>query len=188
MNIFRISFIFLATLFLSSCSLKETVSSVPNTCFELTRHVIYTSNKIVAHDLFISPNYCTVHFTVCPIDLGPSDGKGLRIDYNNGQHYLFVAIDDDHPINLYDSRGKKNVKAKQNRININEEYEFLVNILPNGIIVSQFIDDEFVQIINYPKSFTPNFDLKLQCQRTGAVFRDIWVQDYSHIKNSKTFK
>lgn len=69
MNLFQISLIFLAHLFLSSCFLNETLSSDPNTCFELTQHVIHFSEKIVTHDLFISPNYCTVYFTNCPTPL-----------------------------------------------------------------------------------------------------------------------
>jgi hypothetical protein len=162
--------------------LNSQVSSPPDTLFELSEHTIQSSNRIVAHDLFVSQNYCTVHFTVSAIALGSSDGKGLRIDYNQGQNYLFMAIGDDYPINLYDSQGKKSVKGDGAKIKIGQEYEFLVNILPNGIIVSQWNGQEFIQIINYAKSFSPSFDLKLQCQRTGAVFKDIWVKDQSLIK------
>ena len=138
MTTFRLFTIFLATFFMVSCSLNKQLSSVSDTCFELTRHVIYCSDKIVTNDLYISSNYCSVHFIVSPISLGASDGKGLRINYNDGQHYLFMAIDDDHPINLYDSQGKKNIQFKHPSININNEYEEYENKLFDNTLCSDF--------------------------------------------------
>lgn len=173
--------IFFVLVFLTACSVETQMTTVPNRVFELSRHVMYNGDKIVTHDLMTSPEYCTAHFVVSPIGLGPSDGKGLRINYDNGQRYLFVAIDDDYPITLYDSRNKKNAGTKRDHIAIDRDYEFIVNILPNGIIVSQLIDDHFEQIFNYPKKLTPPFGLQLQCQRTGAVFKDIWVDRYANI-------
>jgi hypothetical protein len=93
---------------------------------------------------------------------------------------FFVAIDDDHPTNLYDSQQTKNISVKQSRIMLDEEYEFLVNIFPNGIIVSQFIDNELLQRTNYSKIYSKFRSKISESKDPSDLQRNLGKRLFSH--------
>ena len=132
-----------------------------------------TSSKISSKLLMQYGQHFTVHFKITPLHLGPSNGKGLRLDYTSKGDYLFIALDDDKPFAIYDSQLKGTAEGAQMSVEIGEVYDFTINITSNGIEAIVIDEDGNRSLLRYEKELGSNITAYLQCQRSGALFEDV---------------
>lgn len=135
-----------------------------------------TSSKISSKLLMEYSQYFTVKFQITPYHLGPSNGKGLRLDYTSQGHYLFIALDDDKPFAIYDSQVKKTVTGDQMSVEIGKVYDLIVNVTSNGIEATVIDEEGNSSVLFYKKELGSQITAHLQCQRSGALFENVRVE------------
>lgn len=133
-----------------------------------------SSSSIKTTTIVEEASFGNVIFTIEPMQLGNSDGKGVEIEDVNGNR-IFFSIDDGAPLILFDYKYGVVGSSSDVEIAVGEEYRFIVNVTQTNISVQHIKADGPSDVFDYARALTPPLEYKLVTQRSGAKFKNLLV-------------
>ena len=129
------------------------------------------------NNLDLSPQnlgYLRADFSITPLDLSPSDAKGLGFADSAGGS-VFLALDNDAPIQFAVFNSSQ--INKQISLQKNTAYDFTLFVGPTSATAWWRTKTGMVRIGTLNHSLVPPFKLSIFAQRTGARFSDILIKE-----------